>query len=339
MDKDTKYSISDVAEMLGVSASTVSRAINGKKGVGKKQRDKILEVVKKIGYQPNTFAQGLSQGHVKIIALILGDIRNPFYSDLVFNIQKLLNEKGYLVMVFNSEYDIDRELDFLNMARQFNFAGLILITAQSEKIEESLNILDIPMVLVNRILPFYHGDSVLTDNFQAGYLAAMHLIDLYHTNIGFICGPGVSSASTQRFEGFKQALANFNLSVDERFVYESDLKIESGRKIAKKFLSIKSDRPTAMVVVNDLTAIGFLDECKKEGLSIPDDLSIVSFDNIMYSSIEGINLTSMNQHVEEMSEQAARLILKQLQGDRSHSERIIITPELVVRNSTKQLES
>ena len=324
--------------MLGVSPSTVSRAINGKKGVGEKQRAKILELVKEIGYQPNTFAQGLSQGHVNIIALILGDIRNPFYSDLVFNIQSILNESGYLVMVFNSEYDVEKELAILDMTSRFNFAGLILITAQSERVQASLASIDLPMVLVNRILPAYHGDSVLTDSFHAGYLAAMHLIDLYHTRIGFVCGPGVSSASAQRFEGFRQAMSNLGLTIDQRFVYESDLKIESGRRIAKEFCAAGSDRPTAMIVVNDLTAIGFMDECKKSGLSIPDDLSVVSFDDIIYSSIEGISLTSINQHAEEMSSQAARLILKQLQGDRSHPERIIITPELVVRNSTKQAD-
>lgn len=340
MDKEhSKYSISQVAEMLGVAPSTVSRAISGKKGVGKEQREKILKFVEEIGYQPNTAAKEDLQEYAKTIALILGDIRNPFYSDLVFNIQRFLNERGYLVMVFNSEYDVEREVNILEMTRRFPFAGLILITAQSRKLEEYLSAINIPMVLVNRILTSYHGDSVLADNFQAGYLAAMHLIDLYHTNIGFICGPGVSSASSQRFEGFKQALNNFNLKLNERFVYESDLKIESGRKIAKAFLSSTENRPTAMIAVNDMTAIGFMDECKKEGLSIPEDLSVVSFDDIMYSSIEGINLTSVNQHVEEMSEHAVRLILKQLQGDRTHPERIIITPDLIVRKSTKQLES
>lgn len=337
--ENDKYSISQVAEMLGVAPSTVSRAINGKKGVGKAQREKILKFVEEIGYQPNTIAKEGGQGYAKTIALILGDIRNPFYSDLVFNIQRFLNEKGYLVVVFNSEYSVEREINILEMTRRFQFAGLILITAQSRRLEEFLSMIDIPMVLVNRILPSYHGDSVLADNFQAGYLAAMHLIYLNHTKIGFICGPAVSSASSQRFDGFKQALNNFNLRLDERFVYESDLKIDTGRKLAKEFLSNKEDRPTAMIVVNDLTAIGFMDECKKEGLSIPEDLSVVSFDDILYSSIEGINLTSVNQHVEEMSEQAARLILKQLQGDRSHPERIIITPDLVIRNSTRQLEN
>ena len=337
-EKDSKLSIVDVAEMLGVSPSTVSRAINGKKGVSEKQREKILNLVREIGYQPNSLMQGMTYstaGTLPIIGMILGDIRNPFYSDLVFNIQKILNESGYLVMVLNSEYEASREVEMIHLAQELHFAGLILVTAQSSDMEECLSGIRLPKVLVNRILPSYHGDSVLSDNFQAGYIAAMHLIDLNHTHIGFICGPKVSSASSQRFEGYKQALNNFGLTMDEHFVYESDLKIESGKKIAEHFLR-QENRPTAIIAVNDMTAIGFMDQCRKQHVSIPDDISIVSFDNILFTSVEGINLTSISHRSEEMGEQAVRLLLKQLQGDTTHPERVILTPELIIRNSTKQ---
>ena len=178
--KNGKYGISDVAEMLGVSKSTVSRVINGNEGVGPELRKKVMDFINEIGYQPNTIAQSLSKGRMNIVALILGDIRNPFYADLTFNIQRILNDNGYMVMVLNSEYNIDRELEFLKLTEQFNFAGLILITAQEKAIEERLKNMEMPKVLVNRILPYYTGDSVLIDNFQAGYQATMHLIELGH---------------------------------------------------------------------------------------------------------------------------------------------------------------
>lgn len=332
--KNGKYSISDVAEMLGVSKSTVSRAINGNSGVGDELRKKVLDLVDEIGYKPNTIAQSLSRGRVNIVALILGDIRNPFYADLAFNIQRILNSHGYMVMVFNSEYDVQCEIEFLKLTIQFNFAGLILITAQTEIVEDMLHSMDVPMVLVNRILPSYTGDSVLTDNFQAGYMAVMHLLELGHKHIGFVRGPGVSSASSQRFEGYRQALRNFSLPFNEEYVYESDLKMETGITLARNFVKDLKVRPSAMVVVNDMTAIGFIDGCRENGLSIPEDLSIVSFDDIEFSAMKGIELTTISQHVDKMSEHAARLMLKQLEEKDAKPERVILEPTLVIRKTT-----
>lgn len=332
--KNGKYSISDVAEMLGVSKSTVSRAMNGTSGVGPELRKKVLDFVEEIGYQPNTIAQSLSKGRMNIVALILGDIRNPFYADLTFNIQQILNDNGYMVMVFNSEYDIQRELDFLKLTEQFNFAGLILITAQEEMVEERLKTMNLPMVLVNRILPSYTGDSVLIDNFQAGYLAVMHLLELGHKRIGFIKGPSVSSASSQRYEGYRQALKNYGLPFEEHYVLESDLKMETGEELAKKFVKKLEDAPSAMVIINDMTAIGFINGCRKEGVRVPEDISIISFDNIAFSAVSGIELTTISQHVDEMGGHAARLMLKQLQQKETKSERVILEPTLIVRNTT-----
>lgn len=331
--KNGKYGISDVAEMLGVSKSTVSRVINGNEGVGPELRKKVMDFINEIGYQPNTIAQSLSKGRMNIVALILGDIRNPFYADLTFNIQRILNDNGYMVMVLNSEYNIDRELEFLKLTEQFNFAGLILITAQEKAIEERLKNMEMPKVLVNRILPYYTGDSVLIDNFQAGYQATMHLIELGHRHIGFVKGPGVSSASSQRFAGYRQVLENYGFSFDEECVSESDLKLETGRVLAQRFLEIK-ERPSAMVVVNDMTAIGFMDGCRKAGIRIPEDLSIISFDDIAMASMYGIELTTISQHVDEMGEKAAHLMLKQLNDKDAKTERIIMEPTLIIRKTT-----
>ena len=201
IQKKDKYTISDVAQMLGVSRSTISRAMNNSPGVGEELRKKVLDFVEEIGYQPNTIARSLSKGRQSIIALIVSDIRNPFYADLTFYIQKILHNNGYMLMVLNSEYDIRREKEFIHMAIQFNFSGVFLLTAQSEEIEKELDDIEIPVVLVNRILGSYEGDSVLSDNFKAGYIAAMHLIELGYPEIAFVKGPDVSSASEQRFRG------------------------------------------------------------------------------------------------------------------------------------------
>ena len=332
--KNKKYTITDVAKMLGVSRSTVSKAINNSPGVGSELRKKILDFVKEIGYKPNIFAQSLSKGTINIIALILGDVRNPFYSDLAFNIQKHLNCSGYMVMVFNSEYDVKNEIEFIRMAVQFNFAGLILITAQTDEMKNEIKKINIPIVLVNRILEDYEGSSVLIDNFQAGYIATRHLIELGHTYIGFIGGQKNSSAANLRYEGYRQALKNYQAPFNEKNIMYSDLKMETGYKLAKEYLADIKNRPSALVVVNDMTALGFIDYCNEVNIKIPEILSIVSFDNIGFSAMHDISLTTVSQHVIEMSEHAARLMMKQLKEPDAKPERIILEPTLIVRNST-----
>ncbi|MDD3137928.1 MAG: LacI family DNA-binding transcriptional regulator [Lachnospiraceae bacterium] len=336
MLKKDKYTISDVAEMMGVSRSTISKAINNSPGVGDELRKKVLDFVAEIGYQPNTIARSLSKGSLNIIALILGDVRNPFYSDLAFYIQKTLNNNGYMVMVFNSEYDIKKEIEFIELTVQFNFAGLILLTAQTDEIEKVLKKLDIPIVLVNRILESYDGNSVLLDNFKAGYIATMHLIELGHPKIAFIVGQSTSSASEQRYNGYRQALETYKLPFDEKNVFKSDLKLETGYELAKHYIADIENRPSAIVIVNDMTSLGFMEYCRESNIKIPEMLSIVSFDNIAFSSLYDIQLTTVSQHVCEMSEQAARLMLKQLKQPDAKSERIILDPTLIVRNTTSK---
>ena len=314
IQKKDKYTISDVAQMLGVSRSTISRAMNNSPGVGEELRKKVLDFVEEIGYQPNTIARSLSKGRQSIIALIVSDIRNPFYADLTFYIQKILHNNGYMLMVLNSEYDIRREKEFIHMAIQFNFSGVFLLTAQSEEIEKELDDIEIPVVLVNRILGSYEGDSVLSDNFKAGYIAAMHLIELGYPEIAFVKGPDVSSASEQRFRGYRQALENYRLPFKEQNVFKN--------------------RPKGIVISNDMMAIGFVEHCRESGVKIPEQISVVSFDNIVFSSLYDISLTTVSQHVREMSEHAARLMLKQMKNPQEKPERVILDPTLIVRRTT-----
>ncbi len=337
--KNGKYTITDIAQMLEVSRSTVSRAMNGAPGVGEEVRKKVLDLVEKVGYKPNTIAQSLSKGRINIIAMIFGDIRNPFYSDLSFYTQKILNDSGYMVMAFNSEYDEKKELEFIRLADQFHFSGLILLTAQSESIYKELIKVQMPVVLVNRILPSYRGDSVLIDNFKAGYIATMHLIELGHQNIGFITGQDNSSASKQRFEGYCQALNNYNLQYDENNILNGDLKMEKGYQLAKEFVKNIKNGPSGLVIANDMTALGFMECCREQGIKIPEMLSVISFDDIQFSSLYDIRLTTISQHVDKMSEQAARLMLKQLKDPDAEPERIILEPTLMVRNTTSVYKS
>ena len=184
MKSKKKYTITDVADMLGVSRATVSRALNGTSGVGPELREKIVAFANEIGYRPNPLARSLTKGRVNIVGLVFGDVRNPFYSELTFYIQKALERYGYTVMIFNNEYDLEREARSIETAKELCLAGLILFTVVTDMEEEQLRAMNIPIIFVNRTLEFQNYDSVLLDNFRAGYIATMHLIELGHQRIG-----------------------------------------------------------------------------------------------------------------------------------------------------------
>lgn len=337
MRSKKKYTITDVADMLGVSRATVSRALNGTSGVGPELREKIVAFADEIGYRPNTLARSLSKGRVNIVGLVFGDVRNPFYSELTFYIQRALEKYGYTVMIFNNEYDLEREARSIETAKELCLAGLILFTVVTNMEEEQLRAMNIPIVFVNRTLEFQNYDSVLLDNFRAGYIATMHLIELGHKRIGFVKGHQRSSVTIQRFEGYRQALKNYYLTLQEEDIFSGDLKMRKGYEIAEEFFA-RRQRPSALLIGNDLMALGFMDWCKEHGVEIPKELSIVSFDNIDFSALHGFELTTISQKVEEMGEKAAELMVRRIEEPEAEYRRIILEPKLIVRNTTREYQ-
>lgn len=339
MNERRPYTISQVAKMLGVSPSTVSRAMNNAPGVSDTVRKEILDFINEIGYRPNTVAQSLSRGHSNMVALILGDIRNPFYADLAFGIQKALDIHGFIVTTFNSEYDYKKEQQFIQFAQQYNYSGIILVTVNSEESDKYLEHLDLPVLLVNRITEHYTGPLVITDNFQAGYIAARHLINLGHKKIGFLAGQHKSStASAQRFQGYKQALNNYQLRYHEDYcLFDLDWRMDTGYQAAESIFAKRTSKkefPSAFLIANDLLALGFMNYCGDKEICIPEDISIVSFDDITYSRLHQIQLTTVSQHVEKMSEEAANVMFQLLTDAPKEPKRVIIEPTLIIRKTT-----
>lgn len=332
--KKRKVSITEVAKQFSVSPSTVSRALNNQPGVGEDLRAQIIAYSQGIGYMPNTATKNISTGKLNIIAMIVGDIRNPFYADLVFAVQKKLAEHGYLLSVFNSEYKEQEELRYMRIAETFNFSGIIQVTVTTEQMSEALKNLSIPVVMVNRMISSFETDVVLLDNYEAGYIATRHLIELGHSKIGFLLGQKESSSSIKRYEGYLQAMRNYNLEVREQDVLQGDLTMETAYNLAKEFVRDLENRPTAMIMSNDIATYGFMTACQEANVEIPEMLSLVSFDNIWVSSAGGIQLTTVDPHVKEMGETAAELMVNRIKYPNKDTERVVLSPTLIVRKST-----
>lgn len=330
--------ITDIANELGVSVSTVSKVINNRTGVGPELRKRICDYIEEVNYKPNVIAQSMIKGHTNMVGLVFGDVRNPFYSDLLYYIQRELGQHGYMVMAFNSDYDAAKEVEFINQAIQSRYAGLMLITAKGDLILRAINDIraaNMPLVLVNRTLKDFNGSFVSVDNFQAGYIAAKHLIELGHRRIAFITGNMESSAGYQRYIGYKQALENYGFTFESEHIYKGDLKFETGVKIAEQYIQHLDVNPTAVIICNDLMAMGFIDYSRKNGVKIPEQLSVISFDNITYSALYGMEMTTVDQHLQEMCTCAAKTLLQQIESpDNTEILRTMIEPTLVVRGTT-----
>ena len=334
-----RKTITVIAKELGVSPSTVSKVINGRPGVRPEMRERISAYLNENGFRPSAIAKSMITGHTSIVGLVVGDVRNPFYAEVVYTLQQLLGQKGYMLMAFNSDYDLEKEHMFINQSIQYKFAGLLLISSYGEQLLSQLNEArhaGIAVVLINRNISGYDGSFVSLDNFQAGYIATKHLLDLGHRRITTLLGPVDSSASMLRWQGFRQAMLNLGLVPDDlEHLYKGNLTISSGRQIAEKFFSGNPFACTGIVIGNDLMALGFMDYCSAHQIKIPNDLSIVSIDNISVSGLNRIGLTSIDQNISEICSKAAECILYDIvHPEHPVVRRELVEPRLVVRTST-----
>lgn len=332
-----KKTIADIATELGVSCSTISKAINNKPGVGAELRQTILQKVSEIGYLPNPLARGLIKGRVNVVAVVMGDIRNPFYADIAFYLQKTLNENGYLTMTFSAggQYDAHLEYQFVQAALQLNVAGLVLVALQSEKLEEVFSANHIPIVMVNRALNSFEGDRIILDNFQTGYMATKHLIRQGHTEIDFLMAKSSSSAVQLRYQGYKQVLDVHHIRhPEEAICYGEELTPRVGANAAKALLKDIDHLPSAFVLPNDNMAIGFLDYCFSVGIRIPEMISVIGCDNISWDNLYEIQLTTIDHQAKTVSDHASRMIIDAIENSKHKTEQIILEPQIIERNST-----
>lgn len=328
---NTKTTITQIAAEFGVSPSTVSRALNALPGVSESLRKKIVDRAGETGYIPKTRLKDLSKEN--IIAIMGGDIRNPFYAQLIYTAQRKLNEKGYLVAVFNSEYDESDELKYISLAEKNKFAGIIQVAVPSEHLSVLLNKLSTPVVMVNRMLETVETDVVLLDNYEAGYIATRYLIELGHKRIGMLKGHKESSASSKRYDAYLQAMKNFNLQVNDEYLLQGDLSMETAYELAGKMFSSCSRPPSAMIVSNDIAALGFMKYCSENAVRVPEDISIVSFDNISFSETSMVPLTTVDAHATKMGSVAAELLINRINHPDNSITKIILKPELRERGS------
>lgn len=332
--------IKDVAKKAGVSVMTVSRVINGSKNVREDTREKVLRAIEELGYVPNSVARSLILKKTYTIGLVISDITNPFFTTVARGVEDTAISKHYTVILCNTDENPEKELMYVEVLAKSKVDGVIYTSASGKKNPlKSLFLKKIPVVLIDRTiegvndLDIVRGDSVL-----GAYLLTRHLIELGHRRIGIVVGSLLISTAKDRVEGYKKALIEANIPIDESLIKISEtskFSKEDGYKLTKELLNMKNP-PTAIFGGNNLMAVGAILAIREMGLEIPDDISLVSFDDIESLSEVYPFLTVVKQPAYSMGVIATELLIRRIENKDRIKERreILLTPELVIRKST-----
>jgi len=330
--------ISDVAKLANVSTATVSRVLSNSGNVKKETTEKVLEAIQKLNYQPNVLARQLRKLETKTVLVVVPDITNTFFSKILRGIERVAIENDYEVLLGDTGNDVERERGYLDILRQKKADGMILLTARLEShlLEEIAG--EFPVVLACEYLEGSTIPTVSIDNISSARKATEYLINLGHRRIGFISGPLNVILSRDRLKGFRQAMAQHNIPIESFLVQEGDFSFESGYNMMMKFLALDQP-PTAVFAANDEMAIGAIKAIKSKGLHVPDDISVVGFDDIKFASIYEPALTTISQPMFEIGKKAMELLIKLINKDQLEKNQYILEDQLVIRETCKEYVS
>jgi len=326
--------IDDVAKLAGVSKSSVSRVLNGNfQYMSDDMKHRILTAIEDLQYSPNSLARGLKKKETQVIGIVLSDISNTFWSDVLKGVQEECNVNGYSLMVsFNEVAEMERETLLLLRNRQVD--GLIVNTTGSNpKLFQDLQEEKFPFVMLDRSLDGMNVDTVIVNNLAGAEQAIQHLIDQGHRRIGILLHPlGNLSPRLERLEAYKQTLLSNGLQVSEEYIKICGLARGEGTKAMEELLSMP-EPPTAVFTTNIALSLEALTGIKKFGLKVPADISVVGYDDFIWSPLLDPPLSTVAQPSYEMGVMAASLLIDRIRGKRKKSKTVQLQPSLVIRGS------
>ena len=325
--------IKDVAREAGVSLGTASQALRDSPAVRDATRRRVRAVATLLRYQPSALARGLVTRRTHSVGLLISDITNPFFIRAVRAVEDAAQENGYNVILCNTDEDPAKETQYLRVLMEKRVDGIILATtAGSLPAVRDVRWRRIPLVLFDRELPQVAADTVKVDSVRGGRLATEHLLQLGHRRIAIIHGPVVRSTGAERLEGYLLAMRTAGLRPDPALIREGNFKQDSGRDLARQLLDL-APPPTALFCTNNLMTVGALQTLGERGIRIPQDLSLVGYDDMEWWTLTHPPLTTVGQPVYELGREAMRLLLAQIAGPRRRAQRVVLKPELLRRAS------
>jgi LacI family transcriptional regulator len=331
--------MADIARRAKVSVATVSRVINQSVAVDPATESRVREAVRELGYRPNLLARSFRRNVTHTIGLLVPDNSNPFFAEVARMIEDAGFREGYNVILCNSDLSQEKQAAYVDVLLAKRVDGLILVSSGLVSLVDGQDpiqrVMDagVPCVVIDRDLGDLPVDQVLIDNHQGGYLAGKYLTDLGHREIACIVGPSDTTPSAGRFAGFEQALAEVDPDLRPVAYVSSNGRYDGGEFAINELLGMGVSM-SAIFVFNDLVAIGAHGALRRSGYRVPQDVSLVSFDNVMLASAVYPPLTTVAQPIAEMAELSVRLLLERIANKDARHARIVLSTTLVERESS-----
>jgi LacI family transcriptional regulator len=332
-----KPTISDVGRLAGVSVATVSAVINGTKRVSPRRAQKVREAMEALDYHLDQNARSLRTGKTKVVGVIIPDITNPFYTQVIAAAEEVASRLGYSFFLCNSNDDPAQEQRQLDTLFSHRVAAVLIASCDSWAAYDRLIRRRFPLVFFDRIPPGFHGSSVATDNQLAAYLATRHLIELGHRSIAILAGSIQRSTHAQRLEGFRKAMQDSGLPTREEHCGISGLTVQAAYRFTLELLrSVQA--PTAIFCTSNNLLLGCFRALDHVGLRCPDDLSVVGFDDFPWNESFRPAITTIAQPTSAIGAKAMELLLERIRGGTEALEiseqSVVLPPELRLRDST-----
>lgn len=329
--------IREVAVLAGVSTATVSHVLNNTVRVSPKLRERVLRVVHNLNYQPNHLARSLRTKQSHTVGMIIGNITNPFFPAEVRGVEDVLRREGFTLIVGNSDYDVGREEEYYRTFSAKRVDGLVLVLIPTEPPEylRRHNFQATPVVYIDHLLRGVEGDAVLIDNVRGSYRGVAHLIERGHRRIGVITGTMKTLMAPRRLRGYELALKNHGVPLIQELIREGHYDEQSGYERTKELLSL-APRPTAIFVCNGLMTMGCLRAIMEAGLRCPEEIALVSFDDLDWFKLMRPSITAVVNPAYELGSAAAEMLvnrmIKGVEGPPLHRK---LATKLIVRESSE----
>ncbi|ELT7225201.1 substrate-binding domain-containing protein [Vibrio cholerae] len=328
----------DIARLAGVSTSTVSHVINKSRFVSDEIAERVNNAAQQLNYAPSALARSLKMNRTKTIGMLVTTSTNPFFGEVVKGVERSCYHQGYNLILCNTEGDNQRMKASINTLLQKRVDGLLLMcsTLEGERLDVFDRYPDIPVVVMDWGPILFASDKIQDNSLQGGYMAAKHLIECGHKEIGCITGPLIRHQAQMRYEGYKRALAEAGIAINPDWIVESDFECEGGYNAFEK-LCERGKLPSALFVCNDMMAMGVIQAANQRGLRIPDDLSLIGYDDVHIAKFMTPALTTIHQPKYRLGKAAIDTLLYRLENPDTTAQVVQLEPTLVVRNSVRKL--
>jgi len=326
--------IKDIARRAGVNPSVVSRALNNKYGVKKSTKELIVQIAEDLGYYPNTAARRLVTRKSGMIGIMMADISEPFYSQIIKGMEYAASKTGYTLLFSNSYENLEQADALRKMIVAESVDGLVIVGSNTQEKNFTKILLEheIPFVLIERNFSKQKFNCLYIDNIEGGYMASKYLIKKGHRRIAHVAGNPQNQVTLDRIEGYKKALYDSDLSYDKDLIFYGNYLCQDGYEAMKKVLLHYPDC-TAVFAANDSMAYGVLHAINESGLVVPKDLAVIGFDNLEFSAFTNPPLTTVGQPRYEMGKKSVEILTDVLEGRQENGLSYCLPFELIIRNS------